>query len=68
MTPAEIISLRHRLGLTQEQLAHQMGVSYTTVNRWENGHAKPHRVFVKELRRLAEESSGTPVAQAPVSK
>ena len=36
--PAERIQrLRTRLGLSQEQLARQLGVSFATVNRWESG-------------------------------
>lgn len=28
-------------GMSQEQLAHRIGVSYTTLNRWLNRKAKP---------------------------
>jgi DNA-binding transcriptional regulator YiaG len=42
-----IHELRQRLGLTQEQLAHQLGVTYLTVNRWENRHAKPSPIAMK---------------------
>ncbi|MDR3217147.1 MAG: helix-turn-helix domain-containing protein [Clostridiaceae bacterium] len=28
---------RYRLNLTQEQLAKELGVAFSTVNRWENG-------------------------------
>ncbi|WP_245602672.1 helix-turn-helix domain-containing protein [Gloeothece verrucosa] len=30
-----------RLGLTQTQFAHLLGVSFQTVNRWENGKTQP---------------------------
>lgn len=30
-------NLRHGLGLSQEQLARRLGVSFVTVNRWESG-------------------------------
>jgi putative transcriptional regulator len=34
--------LRNRLGeLSQEQLAHKLGVSWSTVSRWENGRVSP---------------------------
>jgi transcriptional regulator with XRE-family HTH domain len=33
--------IRARLGLSQEQLAHQLGVSFATVNRWETGRSQP---------------------------
>ena len=32
----EIKELRTTLGLTQEQFAAKLGVTFTTVNRWEN--------------------------------
>jgi len=35
MRGADLISLRNRLGLTQEQLARLIGVSFASVNRWE---------------------------------
>jgi putative transcriptional regulator len=42
--------VRRQLGLSQEELAHALGVSFATVNRWENGKTKPsklaHRQFV----------------------
>ena len=33
--------LRKSLGLTQERLAHVLGVTWTTVNRWEAGSSSP---------------------------
>jgi len=33
--------LRKRLGLTQEKFAARLGVTFPTVNRWENGRTKP---------------------------
>ena len=38
--PSLVKRLRQRLGLTQEQLAHEVGVTFSTVNQWENGPAK----------------------------
>jgi predicted ATPase/DNA-binding CsgD family transcriptional regulator len=35
--PSRLRHLRVVLGLSQEQLAHRLGVSFATVNRWENG-------------------------------
>jgi putative transcriptional regulator len=32
--------LRERAGLTQEQFAARLGVTFPTINRWENGRAK----------------------------
>ena len=37
MTPAELLAARHTMGLTQIEFAERMGVTATTVSRWENG-------------------------------
>ena len=42
-----IRKIRQRLELTQEQFAHQLGVTYLTVNRWENQHTKPSPMAMK---------------------
>ncbi len=36
--------VRAKLGLTQEDFAQELGVSYATVNRWENGQYKPSKM------------------------
>ena len=53
MDGAKIRTLRKQLGLTQEEFAHEIGVTFATVNRWENGKSKPSRLA---LRRLAEQN------------
>ncbi|WP_250124974.1 helix-turn-helix transcriptional regulator [Chroococcidiopsis sp. CCMEE 29] len=40
---------RQRLGLTQTQLAQELGVSYQSVNRWENGRNMPLPIVLKLL-------------------
>ncbi|MDP8240997.1 MAG: helix-turn-helix transcriptional regulator [Candidatus Hatepunaea meridiana] len=42
--PVIIRDIREQLGLSQEDLARQLGVSFATVNRWENGQAKPSKL------------------------
>lgn len=45
MELAEIIkSIRGELQITQEELAHEIHVSFSTVNRWENKKAVPNRM------------------------
>ncbi len=44
-----IKTIRTKLNLNQEQLASLMGVSPVTVNRWENGKAKPSLMAQKQL-------------------
>ena len=41
MTPEDIRALRTELGITQQQFASLLDVSFVSVNRWENGHAEP---------------------------
>lgn len=36
--PYAIRKLRAKLNLSQEALAKMLGVAFTSVNRWENGH------------------------------
>ena len=36
ITPEKVREYRIQLGMTQEGLARELGVSFTTVNRWEN--------------------------------
>ncbi len=47
-----IKALRLKKGMTQEQFAEGVGVSFATVNRWENGHFKPLPVCLKQLKRI----------------
>ena len=47
MTFNEIIKyIRQQLDITQEQLAHELNVSFSTINRWENGHRIPKRLAI----------------------
>lgn len=41
--------LRERNGLSQEDLARILNVSYATVNRWEMGKNKPSRLALQNL-------------------
>jgi len=47
-----IRELRIEIGLTQEQLADELGVVYPTVNRWENGRAQPSPLAIKQIERM----------------
>lgn len=52
-----IKELRLAAGMTQEQLAHKVGVTVTTINRWELGKCKPHQVIKKRLDQVLERVS-----------
>ena len=40
----QVRAVRKALHLSQEDLAHALGVSFATVNRWENEKTKPSRL------------------------
>lgn len=48
--------LRSKLDLTQQQLADRLGVSFTTINRWEGGDSVPQRAAKDALIALALEA------------
>src|SRR3989338_6962992 len=50
--PERIKQFRARRGLTQQGLADRLGVSFATVNRWENGQTKPSQLSWNRLRQL----------------
>jgi type I restriction enzyme M protein len=54
--PAVLGAIRAQLGLTQQQLALRLGVSFATVNRWEGGSNLPQQAALGAIRRLAAEA------------
>ncbi|HLK10359.1 MAG TPA: helix-turn-helix transcriptional regulator [Candidatus Binatia bacterium] len=48
-----IRTLRQKLGMTQEEFAHEIAVTVSTVNRWENAHAEPSKLAWKAIEDLA---------------
>jgi len=46
-------TLRRRGGFTQEELAHELGVTFATVNNWENGRRRPMPFLARRLAELA---------------
>ncbi|RLB89200.1 MAG: transcriptional regulator [Deltaproteobacteria bacterium] len=42
--PALVKEVRRQLGISQEDLARELGVSFATVNRWENGKSHPSKL------------------------
>jgi transcriptional regulator with XRE-family HTH domain len=54
---AELVKqIRETRGLTQEALARELGVTFSTVNGWENGKHTPIPLLFRALRALASES------------
>lgn len=37
-------SVRNKLRLSQEEFANKLGVSFSTINRWENGKTRPSKL------------------------
>lgn len=55
----KIRQLRSKLGLTQEQFAAKVGVTFSTVNRWESGKSKPSPLAMRQIEELMERTEGT---------
>jgi putative transcriptional regulator len=49
-----IYEIRLSMELTQEQFAMVIGVTFPTVNRWENGHTKPSKLAIHQIEDLLE--------------
>ncbi len=50
--------IRRQLAFSQEDLARQLGVSYATVNRWENGLSKPSKLARAQLDSFCKKMTG----------
>lgn len=48
--PDEIRKIRQRLFITQEDFAKEIGVAFSTVNRWEGGKSKPNLSAMKNIK------------------
>jgi DNA-binding transcriptional regulator YiaG len=48
--------IRLDLGLTQVAFAKKLHVSFSTVNRWENGRVKPNRLATMMILSLSNEN------------
>ena len=53
--------IREQLCLTQEALAESLGVSFATVNRWENGWTAPSKLAQRQFDQLCKERHIPPV-------
>ena len=47
---------RKQLSMTQAELASALGVSFATVNRWENGQVNPSTLAQKAIKDFCESS------------
>jgi putative transcriptional regulator len=57
--PIDIFDLVRRLsartGLTQEKFAAKLGVTFPTINRWENRRMRPSPLAMHQIEQLAHE-------------
>ena len=53
---SKLKELRVKRGWSQEDLAREVGVSLSTIQRWESVGAKPYRLARRELERLLREA------------
>ena len=54
----QVKSVRKQLGISQEKLARKLGVSFATVNRWENGKTKPIKLARAQFDMFCKEMTG----------
>ncbi len=47
--PEFVKEIRRQLALSQEDLARELGISFSTVNRWENGLVNPSKLAKAQL-------------------
>jgi len=53
---AEMVKeVRQQLGLSQEELAHELDVSFATINRWENAKTVPFKLARKQFEAFCEQ-------------
>jgi putative transcriptional regulator len=52
--------LRQAMNLSQEKFADKLEMTFPTINRWENGHAVPSRLALKQIDGLLKELSHSP--------
>lgn len=65
---ARIRRLREKVGLTQAQLAERLGVSFASVNRWENGQSKPAALAWHQILRLESGLAGVDESETDESR
>ena len=49
-----IKDLRNKMLLSQKELANLLGVSFASINRWENGHNEPTIKIKRKIKELCD--------------
>jgi uncharacterized protein len=60
--PTIIRELRQEYDLTQEQFAQRVGVTCSTVNRWENGQRQPQPYLIRRLEQMKQNLEAGPAS------
>jgi hypothetical protein len=50
----EIKKIRQKCFLSQEALGRELGVSFSSINRWESGKTKPNMSAMKKFKEFCE--------------
>jgi DNA-binding transcriptional regulator YiaG len=59
VTPAfegDVRAIRLKLGWTRQRLAHEVGVSQSTLQRWEHRQTRPSGLAARQLARIVEQA------------
>jgi len=56
LTPERIKELRKAMGLSQEGLARELGISAATINRWEKGRNQPGQMATRLLETMLKKA------------
>ena len=56
--PSLVKEIRKQLRLSREDLARELGVSFATVNRWENGQVRPSKLAKAQLNAFCTRMAG----------
>jgi DNA-binding transcriptional regulator YiaG len=63
--PATVKEVRRQLALSQQELAHALGVSFATVNRWENGRTVPSKLAQRQFEQFCKQKKIDPAFGQP---
>lgn len=50
----EIKKIRHKCFLSQEAFGRELGMSFSSINRWESGKTKPNMSAMKKIKEFCE--------------
>jgi len=65
---AKLLQIRSKQGLSQEELAARLNVSFATVNRWENGKSEPQKTAKETIDEMFERLQESSPSLAPSTR